>query len=87
MQEALSNVAQHAQARRVAVKVLGCNGTRVVATIQDDGAGFKVANGDGAGSGLHGMRERAMLTGAQLDLRSSPGAGTTVELVLRAKGA
>ena len=87
VQEALSNVAQHAHASRVTVKVLGCKSARVVVTIQDDGAGFKVANGDGAGSGLHGMRERAMLAGAQLDLRSSPGAGTTVELVLRAKGA
>ena len=86
VQEALSNVAQHAQARRVAVKILGCNGTRVVATIQDDGIGFHQHPDGGSGSGLHGMRERAMLAGAQLDVRSAPGAGTTVELVLRASG-
>ena len=87
VQEALSNIAQHAQARRVTVKVLGCSGTRVLVTVQDDGIGFHQHPGGGSGSGLHGMRERAMLAGAQLDVRSAPGAGTTVELVLRAKGA
>jgi len=87
VQEALSNIAQHAQANRVAVKVAGCNGARVVVTVQDDGLGFDKSPGGGSGSGLHGMRERAMLAAAQLDVRSAPGAGTTVELALRANAA
>ena len=86
VQEALSNIAHHAQASRVTVKVLGCNSTRVSITIQDDGCGFHPNRVNGGGSGLRGMRERAMLTGAQLEVRSSPGAGTTTELQLRARG-
>jgi two-component system, NarL family, sensor histidine kinase UhpB len=86
VQEALSNVAHHAHANRVTVKVLGCNGQRVRITIQDDGRGFHPNRSNGHGSGLKGMRERAMLAGAQLEVRSSPGAGTTTELTLRTRG-
>jgi two-component system sensor histidine kinase UhpB len=85
VQEALSNISHHAHAERVTVKVLGCNSTRVSITIQDDGRGFHPSSVNGGGSGLHGMRERAMLAGAQLEVRSAPGAGTTTELQLRAR--
>ena len=86
VQEALSNVSHHAHAQRVTVKVLGCNTRRVHITIQDDGRGFHPSRNNGSGSGLRGMRERAMLAGAQLEVRSAPGAGTTTELTLRTRG-
>jgi signal transduction histidine kinase len=38
------------------------------------------------GSGLVGMRERALLAGGRLELGATPGGGTTVELTVRARG-
>ena len=85
VQEALSNVARHARAGRVTVAVSGCDGPRVRVTIADDGAGFDPDRlGDG-GSGLAGMRERALLAGGRLELLTTPGGGTTVELTVRAQ--
>ena len=49
--------------------------------MRDDGAGFDPPAGASGGLGLEGMAERARLVGGELDLRSSPGAGT--ELTLR----
>ena len=86
VQEALSNVVRHAHASRVKVSVMGCNGLRVRVTISDDGGGFDPNRLRDGGSGLAGMRERAMLAGGRLDVRTTPGAGTTVELTLDAKG-
>jgi two-component system sensor histidine kinase UhpB len=85
VQEALSNAARHAHATRLKVAVSGCNGTEVRVTVSDDGNGFDPARLREGGSGLAGMRERAMLAGGRLDVRTVPGAGTTVELVLEAK--
>jgi len=87
VQEALSNVARHAHATRVKVTVMGCNATELRVTITDDGGGFHAGRIDEGRCGLTGMRERAMLAGGRLDLRSKPGAGTTVELTLQPRGA
>jgi two-component system sensor histidine kinase UhpB len=77
-QEALTNVARHADARNVRVELSGSDG-HVVLAIEDDGRGFdRAASGDGAG--LRGMRERALLAGARLELRSARGRGTRVRL-------
>jgi two-component system, NarL family, sensor histidine kinase UhpB len=86
VQEALSNVARHARASRVRVTVMGCNGAEVTVTVADDGAGCRTDRLDGGRSGLAGMRERALLARARIDVRSAPGAGTTVELTLPARG-
>jgi two-component system sensor histidine kinase UhpB len=85
VQEALSNIARHAHAGRVKVAVSGCNEPRLRVTITDDGAGFNPGRLRDGGSGLAGMRERAMLAGGRLDVRTVPGAGTTIELVVDAK--
>jgi signal transduction histidine kinase len=53
-----------------------------VLAVTDDGAGFE-ANGDGAGQGLQNMRRRAASIDGSLALRSRPGHGTAVEVVLR----
>ncbi|PZS27111.1 MAG: sensor histidine kinase, partial [Pseudonocardiales bacterium] len=77
-QEGLSNIAQHAEARRVDVELSFVG--RTVLRISDDGAGFET--GRGGGLGLSGMRERALLSGGQLTIWSSPGQGTRVELTV-----
>jgi two-component system, NarL family, sensor histidine kinase UhpB len=77
-QESLSNVAQHAEARQVDVELSFVG--RTVLRINDDGKGF-VQRREG-GLGLSGMRERALLVGGQLTIRSAQGQGTRVELTL-----
>jgi two-component system, NarL family, sensor histidine kinase UhpB len=80
-QEALTNVARHSGARRAWV-TLGPDGDgRVELTLQDDGSGFDHGTRS-AGGGLRGMRERAVLIGASLEIESEPGRGTTVRLRL-----
>ena len=78
LQEALSNVAQHAAASAVAVRLERVDGS-VRLTIGDDGVGFDPAAVEAAapGLGLAGMRERIELLDGTFTLDSS-GAGTTV---------
>jgi PAS domain S-box-containing protein len=82
-QEALNNIAKHAHATRADI-VLGTNDGHVVLVIEDDGVGFDPMESAAApdGFGLMGMRERAGLIGATLDIESSPGRGTSVFLRL-----
>src|SRR5579884_2441578 len=79
-QEGLSNVAQHAEARRVDVELSFIG--RTVLRISDDGRGFAQLNGASrnGGLGVLGMRERALLVGGQLSMWSAHGEGTRVEL-------
>lgn len=76
-QEALNNVAKHARADRVDV-VLERSSENVSLIIEDNGVGFDSSQTSGAGLGLIGMRERASLAGADLQIESTPGRGTTV---------
>jgi two-component system sensor histidine kinase UhpB len=71
-QEALTNVVRHAGARHAAV-VLARTEDAVILEVTDDGRGI----GASEGAGLRGMRERALLIGAQLDVH-----GTTIRLVI-----
>jgi len=82
VQEALINVARHAQAQSVSV-LLEKRGPSVVVTVEDDGRGFDVAQTMGShlqksNLGLYGMQERASLLGGTVTIESSPGTGTTV---------
>jgi two-component system, NarL family, sensor histidine kinase UhpB len=77
-QESLSNIAQHARARTVEVELSFIG--RIVLRISDDGCGFAATRNGGLG--LSGMRERALLTGGQLSVRSGEGQGTCVELAI-----
>ena len=78
VQEALSNVAQHASATRLDVE-LSANGHGLEVTVRDDGRGFD-ADHDGDGLGLGGMAERARLVGGRLEVSSEPGSGTALTL-------
>ena len=79
--EALTNWWKHA--RDAAVRVVFTWGDdAVTVTVDDEGPGFDqdvLAQGR---LGQSTMRERAALIGARLDVRSAPGAGTTVTLVV-----
>ena len=86
-QEALTNVARHSQATRADV-ILERRDAHVVLIIEDNGVGFDPARtGDRLGFGLTGMHERAALVGAQLQIESAPGEGTTVLLRLETPSA
>jgi len=85
-QEALTNVARHARAQRVNVR-LRVRGGALRLVVRDDGSGFDPEaihqRGDsGAGLGLLGMRERAALLGGRVKIRSAPGRGTEVRLTI-----
>ena len=81
-QEALTNAGRHARAGRIDV-ALHASADGAVLSVRDDGLGFDPAAARGSGRlGLDGMAERARLVGGELDLRSSPGAGTEVTLRL-----
>lgn len=88
VQEALSNIRKHANARQVQV-TLGRNRDSLEIRIRDDGAGFDLdaiqGGGVGAQVGLHIMRERAARIGARLDIRSRPGEGVELTLYLKRK--
>ena len=81
VQEGLANVRKHANARHADVRIMRRSGRRVLVVI-DDGTGFE-ANGDGAGQGLQNIRRRAATIGAAFAMRSTPGHGTALEVVLR----
>ncbi|MBM4463047.1 MAG: PAS domain S-box protein [Chloroflexi bacterium] len=84
VQEALTNVARHASVDEVAVHVVA-NEKTLTALIEDRGIGFDpAALNMGRCSGINGMRERAVLLGGRLTIKSVPGTGTrlTAELPL-----
>jgi signal transduction histidine kinase len=76
VQEALTNVVKHAQARAVSI-VLGRSRNALTLVIEDDGRGFD-PSGRAEGMGLDGMRERLGLVGGKLKIESRPGAGATL---------
>jgi signal transduction histidine kinase len=89
VQEALTNVARHAQARTCRVYLQRLTNSLLV-TIEDDGAGFDQGTVDASvprGIGLVGIRERVSLVRGSLRMESAPGKGTrlTVELPARAR--
>jgi nitrate/nitrite-specific signal transduction histidine kinase len=85
VQEALTNVRKHAASSEVYLSVEATEREARV-RVRDNGVGFdldSVQSGD-ATFGLQTMEERAASVGGRLSVRSSPGAGTTVEVVVPA---
>ena len=74
--EALQNTAKYAGATRADVR-LAVSGHHLRFEVTDDGAGFDPQS-RGYGTGLQGMADRLHAHGGSLDVRSAPGAGTTV---------
>jgi two-component system, NarL family, sensor histidine kinase UhpB len=80
-QEALSNATRHSEATRIDV-ALKRTGSGVELEVADDGGGFAFEQSE-QGLGIAGMRERALLVGAELTIESRPSQGTTVRLSVR----
>jgi signal transduction histidine kinase len=86
IQEAVNNALKHARAQHIWVRVKQ-NGTTLETVIQDDGRGFDVQkvkdSYEKRGSfGLLNIEERAQLIGGTAELRSAPGTGTTVRILV-----
>ena len=77
VQESLTNVVKHAQARRVSILLARKDGA-VKAVVEDDGQGFDPAEQTDEGYGLMGMRERLALLGGRLEVESGHDGGTTI---------
>lgn len=83
LQESLNNVAKHAQANLVEVKLIATAENTIYLEIRDDGIGFdKNVRRRTNSYGLIGMKERAYLLDAQMNIQSKPGNGTTVSITL-----
>ena len=80
MQEALTNVLKHANARRVRM-VTRHYGTYVEIRVEDDGDGFDLENAQ-RGRGLKSQQRRAQRLGGHIRVESSPGHGTRLSLRL-----
>jgi len=84
IQEALTNVARHSQASAVTVQ-FGWNDPLLKLAIVDNGQGFRSRNVHERPSshlGIEGMRQRAIMLGGTLEIKSSPRKGTLVEVQL-----
>jgi two-component system sensor histidine kinase UhpB len=77
-QEALTNVARHADATEVQLHLERTNG-RAILTVRDDGGGLP-PGAHRSSQGIRGMRERAMLIGAQLTIGKPAAGGTEIQL-------
>jgi signal transduction histidine kinase len=82
-QEAIENTAKHSQAKSVWVR-LDRSTSELLMEIKDDGTGFDIqAVEAGRHFGLQGMRERAQIIGATLEISSRPGEGAHLKLSWR----
>lgn len=81
-QESLTNVARHADAHRVELSLAATDAGDVELRVLDDGRGIAAHEANGAGTGLAGMRERALLIGGRLTVAAREDGGTEVRLTL-----
>ena len=83
-QEALNNALKHARAQVVRV-LLDFREPAIRLEVSDDGCGFDLKEArKGGGLGLRGMKERVQAIGGTLSIKSAPGKGTTVSVLVRA---
>ncbi len=81
LKEALHNIVKHAEAEKVDIS-LNNEKDNLRLIVRDDGKGFDPQSKAGTGLGQKSMRERAAEIGGELTVKSAPGEGTRVELVL-----
>ncbi|MEV0644239.1 GAF domain-containing sensor histidine kinase [Phytomonospora sp. NPDC050363] len=80
-QEALHNALRHSGAAHVELR-MACGEEAFTLAVDDDGAGFDTRAAATKGLGLQSMSVRATELGGRLDVRTGPGAGTTISLVV-----
>jgi two-component system sensor histidine kinase DegS len=79
VQEAVSNVQKHAHASNLWVTLDFRQADQTVLTVRDDGVGSERIDG---GFGLLGLRERGRLVNGNINIKTSPGEGFVIELVV-----
>jgi len=84
VQEAFNNIARHAEAKNVVVKIIASY-PKIIIRIKDDGKGFNVEEEmkkqiEEKKMGLRSMQERASLMGGKLTIKSFVGKGTNLTL-------
>jgi signal transduction histidine kinase len=82
VQEALQNAVKHSAATRVSVHLSGTHVNGLLLTIDDDGIGFNVEEAWTCGLGLLSMTERVESVDGVLNIRSTPGRGTCLEVAV-----
>jgi len=81
-QESLTNIARHADATKVKTSLQMKNGN-IVLHIEDNGKGFTIASIENNKTlGILGMRERTLMMGGEYKIKSTPGKGTIVEVIV-----
>jgi signal transduction histidine kinase len=85
VQEALHNVAKHAQAKNVTIQVVR-EGEKVSVQVEDDGVGIQAARGNprNGSFGLAGIKERIAMLGGVSRVISTKGKGTRIEITVPA---
>jgi signal transduction histidine kinase len=86
VQEAISNALKHAQAEYIHVRIERASNDVLIVSVEDDGIGMPEPEWGAAWElhyGLVGMKERALMIGANLNVKSDVGEGTTVALEMR----
>ncbi|MGA8270291.1 MAG: histidine kinase [Candidatus Sulfotelmatobacter sp.] len=78
-QEALANAVRHAKPSTLMISLIYGEATLQL-LVEDNGKGF-VVDADSAGFGIRGMRKRADTISAELEIRSTPGQGTSVQAI------
>jgi two-component system, NarL family, sensor kinase len=84
-QEALTNIASHAGASRVTVRLVATPET-VQLIVRDDGHGFDPSSVRDDRHGIVGMRERVEMLGGSLETESAPGEGTRLDVTVPLEG-
>src|ERR687895_626247 len=84
-QEALTNIASHAGASRVTVRLVATPET-VQLIVSDDGHGFDPSSIGDDRHGIVGMRERVEMLGGSLETESGPGEGTRIDVTVPLEG-
>jgi signal transduction histidine kinase len=80
-QESLTNVARHSGAKKVSA-VLDVTDENIHLSIADDGKGFDTGTTERKTLGLLGMKERAIMIGGKLEIKSQPGRGTNILITI-----
>jgi signal transduction histidine kinase len=82
LREGITNVTRHSHASKVEIQLSRTNGT-LTGSLTDNGVGFdRAGQNSGHGFGLSGMEQRVKKIGGELSVKSSPGAGTKISLVV-----
>jgi len=78
IKEAFNNVVKHSRAKEVWLR-LGLRDAGVVISVEDNGCGFEPPGPRSSGNGLENMKTRLAECGGQVELRSAPSQGTTIQ--------